>query len=206
LLALNNSSAMHTSNAHTSTAPTRTIRDLFGRGFAPALAATLSAARRAGLGATRSAATRTPCSAALRMGLFASLAAALCVGSLTGCTDRRLRITSEPSGALVTVNDVEVGRTPVDAGFTYYGVYDVRVEKPGYSALRTKARARAPIYEYPPLDLITEAIPGRVETIIGWHFTLEPLPETTLSQEALSEQTIERAHTLRDKLEAGKGE
>lgn len=130
--------------------------------------------------------------------VFFALVAAL----LTACTDRRLRITSQPAGALVTVNDVEVGRTPVDADFTYYGVYDVRVEKPGYLALRTKARARAPIYEYPPLDLITEALPGRTEVIIGWHFTLEPLPETTLSPEDVSEQTIERARALRGRIES----
>jgi hypothetical protein len=31
---------------------------------------------------------------------------------LAGCVERRLTITSEPSGALVTVNSKEVGRTP----------------------------------------------------------------------------------------------
>ena len=60
--------------------------------------------------------------------------------------ERRVSITSEPSNAVVYVNDVEVGRTPVDADFTYYGSYDVRIDNEGFEPLRTKAVARAPIY------------------------------------------------------------
>ena len=48
--------------------------------------------------------------------------------SLTGCIERTISITSEPSGALVHLNDDEVGRTPLTVPFTFYGVYDVRVE------------------------------------------------------------------------------
>lgn len=47
---------------------------------------------------------------------------------LTGCIERTITITSEPSGSLVHLNDEEVGRTPLTVPFTFYGVYDVRLE------------------------------------------------------------------------------
>ena len=45
-----------------------------------------------------------------------------------GCVERLITVTSQPSGSLVYLNDEEVGRTPVTVPFTFYGVYDVRVE------------------------------------------------------------------------------
>ncbi|MCC5829414.1 MAG: PEGA domain-containing protein [Phycisphaeraceae bacterium] len=52
-------------------------------------------------------------------------------GGLGGCVRRTITITSEPSGALVHLNDQEVGRTPLTIGFTHYGVYDVRLTHEG---------------------------------------------------------------------------
>lgn len=122
--------------------------------------------------------------------------AALCVGALSGCLSRRVSITSEPSGATVWMNDVEVGRTPVEAAFLYYGSYDVRVELAGYEPLRTKARARTPLYEYMPVDLAANAVPG-AESVVKWHFVLEPALERSLSKEALEAGLMERANALR---------
>jgi hypothetical protein len=47
---------------------------------------------------------------------------------LAGCVERTITINSEPQGALVYLNDEEVGRTPVSVPFLYYGTYDVRLE------------------------------------------------------------------------------
>ncbi|GJQ29553.1 MAG: hypothetical protein HBSAPP03_14370 [Phycisphaerae bacterium] len=123
-----------------------------------------------------------------------------CVVALPGCLSRRVSITSEPSGATVWMNDVEVGRTPVQASFLYYGTYDVRVEHEGYEVLRTRARARTPIYEYPPADLAASAVPG-AESIVKWHFVLEPSLEHRLSKEDLETGLIERARTLRGQVQ-----
>lgn len=51
-----------------------------------------------------------------------------CMVAGFGCVERTITITSEPSGALVHLNDEEVGRTPLTVPFTFYGVYDVRLE------------------------------------------------------------------------------
>lgn len=58
---------------------------------------------------------------------------------LAGCVQRVISITSQPSGALVYLNDEEVGRTPVSVPHLFYGVYDVRLEHRGQWL--TKARA-----------------------------------------------------------------
>lgn len=101
-----------------------------------------------------------------------------------------MHITSEPEGALVYLNDDEVGKTPVDVEFTYYGTYDVRLEKEGYQALWTMQEAVAPWWETIGPDLVGEAIPNnKVE--LKWHFKLEP--------RAIDDETavIERARQMR---------
>lgn len=98
--------------------------------------------------------------------LFAMLTLSL------GCVERRLMITSEPSGALIYLNDQEVGRTPLDVPFTWYGVYDVRLEREGYVTLQTQREAQRPWWEAPGPDLFAEAVPGkRVE--VAWHLEMD---------------------------------
>src|ERR1051326_773674 len=53
-----------------------------------------------------------------------ALAAALLV-LLPGCVERTMKIPSRPAGAIVYVNDEEVGKTPVKLSFTWYGDYDL---------------------------------------------------------------------------------
>src|SRR4051812_15001051 len=119
---------------------------------------------------------------------------------LPGCLERRVSITSEPPGALVTANEVELGRTPLEASFTFYGEYDVRVEKEGFEVLRTKAKANTPIYENPPLDLLATAVPFTIETTVRWHFKLQPELVTVQSKEELERGMLERAAALRSQI------
>lgn len=122
--------------------------------------------------------------------------------TLGGCVERRIEITSEPSGALVYVNDQQVGRTPTEAAFLFHGVYDVRVELEGYEPLRTEAATDAPFYEYAPLDLVAEALPTRIENVQRWHFVLEPSLERSLPKAVLEAGLLERAGEMRGQLAA----
>jgi hypothetical protein len=103
-----------------------------------------------------------------------------------GCIQRTLVITSEPEGAIVWLNDVEVGRTPLETGFTFYGNYDVRLRKEGYEPLVTHKVASTPLYEYPPIDFVVMALPWRTETRIKWHFELERKAETPEAEREVS--------------------
>lgn len=95
-----------------------------------------------------------------------------------GCAERRIRITSDPPGAIVHVNDVEVGVTPVDVIYTWNGVYDVRLTKPGYEPIVTSARARPGAtwsYALEPADADADAVADRARAMRETVFRTEPI-------------------------------
>ncbi len=122
--------------------------------------------------------------------------AALLVGvaiiSSGGCIRRTLTITTEPSGALLWLNDREVGRTPLEVDFDHYGTYDVRLERDGYEPMMTWGRADAPWWDTVGLDLFAEAVPGTLTSRVEWHYVMQPVDEDR-------ERLIERARRLREK-------
>lgn len=122
----------------------------------------------------------------LLAGLLAMSAAA------GGCMRRSVEITSEPAGALVWVNDEELGRTPTAFDFKWYGRYDVRLVLEGHQPLLTSAEAVAPLHEYPGPDLVASAIPNH--TRLKWHFVLTPEPA---DRAALEAAVVERARAAR---------
>ena len=117
-----------------------------------------------------------------------------------GCgVQRTIHITSEPSGALVHLNDEEVGRTPVTVPFKFYGGYSVRLEHEGYATLDTVAEAEAPWWEYPGPDLIAAAMPD-AKNRVDWHFVMtEAVPANEQDAEAI----VDRARQLRSRLREG---
>ena len=58
---------------------------------------------------------------------------------LSGCVERQLTIKTIPAGALVTLNDEEIGPSPVTTSFNWYGDYNVRISKDGYETLKPTA-------------------------------------------------------------------
>jgi len=120
----------------------------------------------------------------------------LCV---TGCVQRTINITSEPPGAVVWVNDQEIGRTPIQRDFTWYGTYDVQVRAEGYRTLNTKTPVIAPWWQWPPIDFFAEFVPGlKDERAISYRLeplAVEPMPAS---------EVILRAEEMRDRLEASK--
>lgn len=108
---------------------------------------------------------------------------------MTGCLERVIHITSEPPGALVHLNDQEVGRTPVDVPFQEFGTYDVRLTLDDYEPIHEGARADAPPWEWPGLDFIAMILPIPFRTDVRWHFDLE-LAESDV--QALLDRAIEQ--------------
>ena len=137
-----------------------------------------------------------------RRGATLLLLAPALAATLGGCVERTISITSEPPGAVVWLNDLEIGRTPVETSFTFYGTYDVRLRLEGYEPLLTSAVAKAPVYDLPAIDLLAEAIPTTIESRVEWHFTLVPLPELQegADLDALRQDLVERARETRDQL------
>ncbi|MEE8155438.1 MAG: PEGA domain-containing protein [Phycisphaerales bacterium] len=126
----------------------------------------------------------------------ANLTLFVLLGALgTGCVRRTIMITSEPPGVLIWVNDREVGRTPIDIDFEYYGVYDVRLELAGYEPMMTSGKASAPWWDKLGADFFAELVPADLHSEVRWHYVLTPLTE---DRDAL----IERATQLRLDLSA----
>ena len=88
-----------------------------------------------------------------------SLGTMFCVSVLLvsiGCVQRRMTVRSNPPGALVYVDDYQIGTTPVSTDFVYYGTRKIRLIKDGYDTLTVQQPFPVPWYEIFPLDFVTE--------------------------------------------------
>lgn len=112
-----------------------------------------------------------------------------------GCVRRVVQITSDPDGAVVWMNDREVGSTPCEVEILHYGEYDVRVEKPGWEPVMTGRSANAPIWDLPGPDFLAELVPAEIESRNVWHFQL-----VVESDDA--DAVLLRAEVARDKVAA----
>ena len=107
-----------------------------------------------------------------RLQKLSSLVPALVALPLVGCVQRTLSIDTNAPGALVVLNDREVGRTPFTVPFTWYGAYDVVVRADGFRTIKTSAEVTAPWWQWVPFDLLTDFLPvADRETL---HFDLKP--------------------------------
>jgi hypothetical protein len=69
---------------------------------------------------------------------------------------RRLNVNSNPQGALVYVDNQQIGTTPCSVDFTYYGTREIRLIKPGFETLTVNQPIPAPWYQYTPVDFVSE--------------------------------------------------
>src|SRR6476660_1066297 len=69
---------------------------------------------------------------------------------------RRLNVNSLPQGALVYVDNQQIGTTPCSVDFTYSGTREIRLIKPGFETLTVNQPIPAPWYEYTPVDFVSE--------------------------------------------------
>lgn len=81
---------------------------------------------------------------------------AVVLGGAGGCVQRRMTIRSNPPGALVYVDDYQIGTTPVSTDFVYYGTRKIRLVKDGFETLTVRQPLPVPWYEVFPLDFVSE--------------------------------------------------
>ncbi len=129
--------------------------------------------------------------------------------ALTGCVERKVTIGSDPSGALVQLNGVEIGRTPVTVPFTWQGDYELylRYEKNVGTPeapkivryyLHTHKQTTTPWFDIIPIDLFTAVLPIPFNQEEVWAF---PIPEV---KEPADADLIERARGMKDQLEGSR--
>jgi len=114
----------------------------------------------------------------------------VCVSS--GCVQRRLTIRSNPPGALVLVDNYEIGTTPCSTDFTYYGTRKIQLVKDGFETLTLLQPIPTPWYEYPGIDFVSEnLVPGEIRDERVLSFNLQPQIIVP------TEQLLGRAENLR---------
>ena len=85
---------------------------------------------------------------------LAALLLLVCCGS--GCVRRRFTVRTNPPGAKVYIDDMEIGTTPVSTYYTYYAARKITLIKDGYRTETTYHRILPPWYEIPPLDFVSD--------------------------------------------------
>ncbi len=109
-----------------------------------------------------------------------------------------MTVRSNPPGAVVFVDDQEIGTTPVSSDFTYYGTRKIQLIKDGYETLTVKQTFSPPWYEIPPLDFISENLwPFELRNENLVNFQMQP------QQILPTDQLLERAEGLRTGAQLG---
>lgn len=144
------------------------------------------------------------CTRALRTAAAVALAFA-CAAAPAGCVRRTISITTTPPGAVVFLNDREVGRTPCDVEFLHYGVYDVRLRLEGFEPVVGSGRADAPAWDFIGADLFAEMVPAQLESRVSWHFDLEPVTRDAAALRERAMQMRAQAQSLASHAAAAAG-
>ncbi len=114
--------------------------------------------------------------------------------ALSGCVRRTLTVQTEPQGAVVFLNDEEVGPTPVSTDFTWYGDYSVIIRKEGFETVNTNLVLKAPWYQFVPIDFFFDVLwPGHIHDERSAQFTLTPWSPPDASD------VVKRAMELRER-------
>jgi hypothetical protein len=109
-----------------------------------------------------------------------------------GCVERRMTVRTNPPGALLYVDDYQIGETPISVNFTYYGDRKIRLVKDGYETLTVLQPVSTPWYEFFPMDFVAEnLVPGEIRDHRTLDFQLKPQVVVP------TEQLLARAEELR---------
>ena len=132
-----------------------------------------------------------------KIGSFCLVAIGLIASAvLCGCVERKLTINTEPPGALVVLNDEEIGESPVTIAFNWYGDYCVRISKEGFQTLDTHQELEGPWYDDFPFDFFAQIVsPKRIVDSYEWTFELSPM------QPVSRDELIRTAEQMKDRVQ-----
>jgi hypothetical protein len=132
-----------------------------------------------------------------RVNSFWLLAVSLLISiMMSGCVERQLTINTVPSGALIELNDEQIGLSPVTVNFNWYGDYNVTVRKEGFETLKTHRELKGPWYDKFPFDFFAQILsPKKIVDKYEWSFELEPKKEVN------REQLLQDAQNLKENMQ-----
>ncbi len=138
---------------------------------------------------------------------FSFLAIVTIIFVSAGCVTRTITVKTNPSNALVYIDNELEGESPVTIPFTYYGTRKIMIEKKDDDGKLTHERTtafekiKAPVYQVFPMDFFSELLwPRKIkdEHILNYDLVkLEPL-----SMKEQQEKVIKNAEELRQRVNA----
>ena len=138
---------------------------------------------------------------------FSFLAIVAIVFVSAGCVTRTITIKTNPSNALVYIDDKLTGESPITIPFTYYGTRKIMIEKRDEDGRLTHERAtvfekiKAPAYEIFPLDFFSEVLwPGKLKDDHVLNYDLVKLEPLSIKEQ--QEKVIKNAEELRQRVNA----
>ncbi len=86
-----------------------------------------------------------------------------------------MSIRSDPPDAFVFVDGNNVGKTPLETKFTWYGKVNLVVEKPGFKTIESISNLPVSWYQVFPLSIIVDVfVPWNTKDRREFSFKLEP--------------------------------
>jgi hypothetical protein len=111
-----------------------------------------------------------------------------------GCVERRFVVTTDPPGAVVLHNNVDLGLAPADDFFVYYGIHHFTLIRDGFETQQVDQDIPAPWYELPVIDFFAEnVIPWKIRDVRRFHYQMQPQKTPNVRD------VLERSEQLRNK-------
>lgn len=94
-----------------------------------------------------------------RTRFVATMFVAAALAASPGCVKKTIAVRSDPPGALVYLDGLEIGQTPLErVPFHFYGTREIVLHKRGYLTERRVVEIDQPWYSYFPVDVFSELI------------------------------------------------
>jgi len=126
------------------------------------------------------------------------IAFVLALIACAGCVERELFIRSEPSGAVVFLDGLPRGETPLIVPFDSYGTRELEVRLADHAVFVEMIEVDPPWYQIFPLDFVGEVL-------VPWHWVDSRAFDVLLvprdaGETPTIEEVLERAETLRSNI------
>ena len=125
--------------------------------------------------------------------------------AFSGCVTRSITVKTDPSNALVYIDNELVGESPVTVPFTYYGTRKIMIERKDEDGGLTHERTvvfekiKAPVYEVFPLDFFSELVwPLKLKDDQILSYNLVEFEPLTIKER--QERVIKNAEELRKRV------
>jgi hypothetical protein len=127
--------------------------------------------------------------------------------AFSGCVTRSITVKTNPSNALVYIDNKLIGESPVTMPFTFYGTRKIMIERKDEDGVLTHERTiafekiKAPVYEIFPLDFFSEIVwPLKIKDDQVLSYNLVELDPISIKERQA--RMLESAEELRQRVNA----